>query len=483
VPDPDAQPRRPPRDHQAGDLSETSYDVIVLGAGPTGENVADYAVRGGMTALLVESELVGGECSYWACMPSKALLRPVELVSEARAMPGVSVGPLDVQAVLARRDSFASRWDDSSQVSWADGAGIVLVRGHARITGEKQVSVDGVTLTARHAVVVATGSAAALPPIDGLAEAKPWTSREATSARSAPKRLAVLGGGVVGVEMAFAWQALGSQVTLLERGDRVLSNTEPEAGRRVTQSLRDAGVDVRTGVSASRVVRDGRDGTVTVTLDDGTTVEADEVLVAAGRRPRTDDLGLETIGRTPGDWLSVDDTMQVEGFDWLYAAGDVNHRALLTHVGKYQARVAGTVIAARAKGEALTGPWTQHAATADHDVVPQVVFSDPPLASVGLTEKAARAKGLPVTTVSYDLGSTAGGSLYADDNDGWAQLVVAGGCLVGATFYGPGVSEMVHAATVAIVGEVPLQRLWHAVASYPTQTEVWLRLLDQLPHG
>ena len=472
-----------PDDHRVEDLSETSYDVIVLGAGPTGENVADYAVRGGLTALLVESELVGGECSYWACMPSKALLRPVELLSEARAMPGVSVGPLDAQAVLARRDSFASGWDDASQVSWAERTGIAVARGHARITGDKQVSVDGVTLTARQAVVVATGSAAAIPPVDGLAEAKPWTSREATSSRSAPKRLAVLGGGVVGVEMAFAWQALGSQVTLIERGDQVLSNNEPEAGRRITQSLRDAGVEVRTGVSASRVVRDGRDGTVTVTLDDDTTVEADEVLVAAGRRPRTDDLGLETVGLTPGDWLTVDDTMQVEGIDWLYAAGDVNHRALLTHVGKYQARVAGTVIAARAKGEELTGAWTQHAATADHDVVPQVVFSDPPLASVGLTEKAARAKGLPVTTVSYDLGNTAGGSLYADDNLGWAQLVVADGCLVGATFYGPGVTEMVHAATVAIVGEVPLQRLWHAVASYPTQTEVWLRLLDQLPHG
>jgi dihydrolipoamide dehydrogenase len=460
--------------------SGDEFDVVVVGGGPAGEVVAGACASAGLSTAVVERELVGGECSYWACMPSKALLRPIELASEARAMAGISVGPLDVEAVLARRDSFASGWDDASQVSWAVGAGIALARGHARITGEKQVSVDGVTLTARHAVVVATGSAAAVPPIDGLAQAKPWTSREATSSRVAPKRLAVLGGGVVGVEMAFAWQALGSQVTLVERGDRVLSNTEPEAGRRVTQSLRDAGVDVRTGVSASRVVRDG---TVTLTLDDGTTVETDEVLVAAGRRPRTDDIGLETVGLTPGDWLTVDDTLRVEGFDWLYAAGDVNHRALLTHIGKYQARVAGTVIAARARGEALTGPWTQHAATADHGVVPQVVFSDPPLASVGLTEQAARAKGLPVTAVSYDLGNVAGGSLYADHNKGWAQLVVADDCLVGATFYGPGVSELMHAATVAIVGKVPLQRLWHAVASYPTQAEVWLRLLDQLPHG
>jgi dihydrolipoamide dehydrogenase len=469
-----------PHDHLVGDLSDTTFDVIVVGAGSTGENVADYAVRGGLSVVLLESELVGGECSYWACMPSKALLRPVELASEARAVPGVSVGPLDVAAVFARRDAFTSHWKDDSQVSWATGAGIAVVRGHGRLTGEKQVVVDGVTLTARHAVVIATGSAPALPPVDGLAEARPWTSRQATSATQAPRRLAVLGGGVIGVEMAFAYQALGSQVTLVERGERVLANNEPEVGTRVMQALRDAGVDVRTGTSARQV---SRDGTVTVSLDDGTTIEADEVLVAAGRRANTDDLGLESIGLTPGDWLTVDDTMRVDGIDWLYAAGDVNHRALLTHMGKYQARVAGTVIAARAKGEQVTGAWTKHAATADHDVVPQVVFSDPPVASVGLTEKAARAKGLDVTTVSYEIGDTAGGSLYADDNPGWAQLVVAGDRLVGATFYGPGVTEMVHAATVAIVGEVPLQRLWHAVSSYPTQTEVWLRLLDQLPHG
>lgn len=467
-------------DHRASDLTETSYDVIVIGAGSTGENVADYAVRGGLSAVLVESALVGGECSYWACMPSKALLRPVELVSEAKAMAGVSVGPLDAQAVFARRDSFTSGWDDVHQVKWVDDTGIALARGHARLTGDKQVEVDGVTLTARHAVVVATGSSAAIPPIDGLAEAKPWTSKQATSASKAPGRLAVLGGGVIGVEMAFAWQALGSQVVLVVRGDRVLANNEPEAAARVTKRLREAGVDVRTNASATRVVREN---VVTVTLDDGSTIEADEVLVATGRRPNTDDLGIESVGLEPGSWLTTDDTMRVDGFDWLYAAGDVNRRALLTHMGKYQGRVAGTVIAARAQGREVTGPWTEHAATADHDVVPQVVFSDPPLASVGLTESAARGKGLDVTTVSYEMGDTAGGSLFADDNPGWAQLVVSGDRLVGATFYGPGVSEMVHAATVAIVGEVPLQRLWHAVTSYPTQTEVWLRLLDQLPHG
>jgi pyruvate/2-oxoglutarate dehydrogenase complex dihydrolipoamide dehydrogenase (E3) component len=468
--------------HAPQDLTETTYDVIVIGAGSTGENVADYAVRAGLTAVLIESELVGGECSYWACMPSKALLRPVEALGDARHVAGsreAVTGELDVAAIFQRRDSFTSGWKDDGQVQWVDGAGIALARGVARFTGEKTVEVGGVTLTARHAVVVCTGSGAAVPPIEGLADSNPWTSREATSSSTVPPRLAIIGGGVVGVEMAYAWNALGSTVTLVEPSPRVLFNQEPEVGTRVTKSLQDKGINVRTGASVTKVLRDGA---VTVTLDDGSTIEADEVLVAVGRTPHTKDLGLETIGLEPGSWLTVDDTLLVDGYDWLYAAGDVNRRALLTHMGKYQARVVGTVIAARAKGEPVLGPWSNHQATADHQVVPQVVFCDPPVTSVGLTVAAATKAGMDVTSVSYEIGSTAGGALHADGNPGWANLVVSGDKLVGATFYGPGVTDMVHAATVAIVGEVPLSKLWHAVPSYPTMTEVWLRLLDQLPH-
>ena len=473
-----------PTDHQPSELTETTYDVIVVGAGSTGENVADYAVRGGCSVLLLESELVGGECSYWACMPSKALLRPLEALAEARAVGGAReavTGKVDATAVFARRDSFTSHWKDNHQVDWVNSTGIAFARGRGRLTGVKTVQIGGITFTARHAVVLCTGSSAAIPPVEGLADANPWTAREATSSHTVPARLAIVGGGVIGVEMAFAYQGLGAQVTVCEHSDRVLMTQEPEVGKRVTQALRDKGVDVRTGVSVDKVSRD--DGVVTVTLSDGATVAADEVLVAAGRRPGTHDLGLETVGLEPGSWLTVDDTMLVEGTDWLYAAGDLNHRALLTHMGKYQARVAGTVIADRAHGRTVEGDWTRHSAIADHQVVPQVIFCEPPVSSVGLTEAAARQAGLDVRTVSYEIGSTAGGSLFVDDNRGWAQLVVSGDHLVGATFFGAGVTEMVHAATVAIVGQVPLQRLWHAVPSYPTMTEVWLRLLDQLPHG
>ncbi len=490
-----------PTDHAPHELDGTDYDVIVLGAGPAGENVADYVQRGGLSAVVVEAELVGGECSYWACMPSKALLRSVEALDAARAVAGAVqavTGELDAAAVLERRDSFTSSWKDDGQVEWLAGAGLPLVRGAGRLVGSRQVEVrgpegDSVTLTARHAVVVATGSKAALPPIEGLAEAAPWTSREATSARQAPRSLVVLGGGVVAVEMATAWSSLGAEhVTVLERGPRLLGGVEPEAGERLAAALVERGIDVRTGVEATAVHR-GPDGRVTVQTTAGS-VEGDEVLVAAGRTPRTDDIGLETVGLTPGHYLSTDDSLLVEGVagvagvdgvdtGWLYACGDANGRVLLTHQGKYQARACAMAIVARARGEQVDpAPWTRFAATADHRAVPQVVFTDPQVASVGLTEAQAREQGFDVRAVEYELGSVAGAALRADGYAGWAKLVVDAKTrtIVGATFLGADVAELVHAATVAVVGEVPVDRLWHAVPSYPTINEVWLRLLDLL---
>jgi dihydrolipoamide dehydrogenase len=468
-----------------------TYDLIVIGAGPVGENVADYAHKEGLSAVIVEAELVGGECSYWACMPSKALLRPGAALRGAEHVAGAKQavsGGLDVAAVFARRDATVSDYDDGGQVSWLDSTGIDLVRGSARITGPRRVTVtaaDGseVRLEARSAVAVCTGSAAMVPPIDGLAEAGPWTSREATSATEAPGRLIVLGGGVVGAEMATAYTSLGSKVTMIVRGS-LLAGMEPFAGELVTQSLRAQGADVRLGTSVTAVRREG--DVVTATLGDGSTLEADEILVATGRRPRTAGLGLESVGLKDGDWIAVDDTMLVDAetnadAPWLYAAGDVNHRALLTHQGKYQARAAGRVIAARAKGAAPdTGPWTRFTATADHEGVPQVTFTDPEVASVGLTEDVARKAGRTIRTAEYDLASVAGASVYDDAYVGRAKLVIDDerDVVIGATFVGYDVGEMLQSATIAVVGEVPIQRLWHAVPAYPTLSEIWLRLLE-----
>ncbi|MBC3841024.1 NAD(P)/FAD-dependent oxidoreductase [Streptacidiphilus sp. 4-A2] len=467
-----------------------TFDLIVLGAGPTGENLADRAGAGGLSVAIVEHELVGGECSYWACMPSKALLRPAAALGEARRLAGAReavTGPLDPAAVLRRRDDFASHWHDDGQVAWLESAGIQLVRGHGRISGVRQVEVEAPdgsrrVLEARHAVAVCTGTGAALPDLPGIEQAEVWTSREATSAAEVPARLAVVGGGVVAVEMATAWAALGSRVTLLVRGTALLAQMEPFAGELVTEGLKAAGVEVRFGVQVAGVSREpGRE--VVLDLGEQGTLTADEVLFAIGRRPATGDLGLETIGLEPGKWIETDDTGLAVGVpgEWFYTAGDVNHRALLTHQGKYQGRVFGGVIADRAAGRELDlQPWGRSRATADRLAVPQVVFTDPEATSVGLTLAEAQAQGMRVRAVDYEIGDVAGASLFADHYRGRARAVVDldREVLVGVTFVGPGVAELLHSATVAVAGEVPISRLWHAVPAYPTISEVWLRLLE-----
>ncbi|MCF3129650.1 dihydrolipoyl dehydrogenase family protein [Streptomyces olivochromogenes] len=470
-----------------------AYDVVVLGAGPVGENVADRTRAAGLSTAVVESELVGGECSYWACMPSKALLRPVIARADARRLPGLAQavqGPLDTTAVLARRDDYTSHWKDDGQVGWLDGIGADLYRGHGRLAGPRTVTVTGpdgdvTTLTAQHAVAVCTGTRAQLPGLPGLADVKPWTSREATSAQSAPGRLIVVGGGVVATEMANAWQALGSQVTLLVRGKGLLPRMEPFAGELVAEALTEAGSEVRFGTSVASVTREN--GTVVAVTDAGDRIEADEILFATGRAPHTDDIGLDTIGLEPGSWLPVDDSLRVTGSDWLYAVGDVNHRALLTHQGKYQARIAGAAIAARALGVPIleSDPWGAHAATADHHAVPQVVFTDPEAGAVGLSLAEAEQAGHRVRAVDVEFSSVAGAGLYADGYRGRARMVVDldEEILRGVTFVGPGVGELIHSATIAVAGQVPVNRLWHAVPSYPTISEVWLRLLEAYRDG
>jgi dihydrolipoamide dehydrogenase len=472
--------------------SSNEFDVVVLGAGPIGQNAAERARGAGLRVAVVERELVGGECSYWACVPSKALLRPVLALSDARRVDGAReaiTGSINPAGVFGRRDRYVSNWDDTGQAAWVAGIGATLIRGHGRLAGARRVTVsasDGneFTLGARHAVVVCTGSRAALPDVPGIGDARPWTNRQATDSSYVPRRLAVVGAGGVGVEMATAWQGLGSSVTLLARGSGLLPRMEPFVGELISRGLTDAGVDVRVGVSVRALRRPDPDGPVTLQLDNDTEFQVDEVLFATGRVPLTDDIGLDTVGLNPGSWLDIDDTCRVKAVEdgWLYAAGDVNHRALLTHQGKYQGRIAGAAIGARAAGTPLdTEPWGAHATTADHHAVPQAFFTDPEAAAVGLTAEQAEQAGHRVRTVDIEIGDLVkGAQLYADGYNGRARMVVDEDqrYLLGVTLVGPGVTEMLHSATIAVAGQVPIARLWHAVPCFPTISELWLRLLE-----
>ena len=489
-------------DPTAAEPTTVTVDVVILGAGAVGENVADRAGRTGLSVAIVEEHLVGGECSYWACMPSKALLRPGAVLAQARAVAGAAgavTAGVDVAATLESRDAIVHGWDDGSQVEWLDGVGIRLVRGRGRLAGPRRIEVaaDGaapVVLEARHAVVVATGSAPVLPDLPGLAEVEPWTSREATSVHDVPNSIAVVGGGVVATEMATAFADLGARVTVLARGDRLLPAFEAFAGDAVAASLAAMGVDVRLGARLARVAR-ADDGGAHLELADGATLDVDRLLLATGRGPRTADLGLETVGLEPGAPLAVDDagcvTAVADG--WLWAAGDVTGRTNTTHQGKYDARVTGDAVAARFGAAGGDRPvdadgddgWSPLRAMADHAAVPQVVFTRPEVAAVGLTEEAARAAGLDVRVVDVPFSSVGGTTVFgvgegAHDDGGAARIVVdeARRVVVGATFVGPEVAEMLHAATIAVVGQVPLSRLWHAVPAYPTRSEIWLRLLE-----
>lgn len=468
------------------------YDVVVLGAGPVGQTVAERCRSGGLSVAVVERELVGGECSYWGCVPSKALLRPVLAVADARAVDGAREavnGEINAEGVFGRRDRYVSDFDDSGQADWVRGTGSELIRGHARLVGPRRVAVTTsddrvVALEARNAVVVCIGSRAALPDLPGIAEALPWTNRRATDSSSVPGRLAVVGGGGVAVEMATAWHGLGARVTLLVRRSGVLPRMEPFVGEMVARGLTEAGVDVRRDVSVATLRRPHAARPVTLGLDDGSELEVDEVLFATGRSPLTDDIGLDTIGLDPGTWLDVDDTCLVRGVDgeWLYAAGDANHRALLTHQGKYQARIAAAAIADRAAGRPLdTASWGRHATTADTNAVPQVFFTEPEAAAVGLSAREAERAGHRVRVVDVEIGDVVmGAKLHADGYRGRARMVVDldRGQVLGVTFVGPGVAELLHSATVAVAGQVPIERLWHAVPCFPTISEVWLRLLE-----
>ncbi len=462
-------------------------DVIVLGAGAAGENVAGRVVAAGLSAVLIESELVGGECSYWACMPSKALLRSGTALNRARALPGsreAVTGKLDAQQVLERRTRITNNWQDASQVDWVNGANIGLLRGWARVAGERTVEVekDGETtlVTARHAVVFATGSTPNEPPVEGLAGLDYWGTREATSAKEVPERLVVLGGGVSGVELAQAFARLGSKVTVVAR-HKILGNYPPEAARLVEKGLRRDNVEVLTNTPTESVRLDA-DGRFVLTLAGNRHATADKLLVSTGRTANTRGLGLEELGLDP-ETLTFDQTGRAEnGPAWLYAVGDAAGKVLLTHQGKYEARATADAIVARAAGTLgdTAEEWSKFTATADHYAVPQVVFTDPEIAMVGRTAEQARADGIRASETSLPI-TVAGSEIHSDKYAGWATMVVDEDrrVVLGVAFAGPDVSELLHSATIAIVGEVPLDRLWHAVPPYPTISEVWLRLLEK----